>query len=172
VKILNRREKLFLSLTGTVITAALLYRYAVTPFFESVERTRREIASATGKLKKYRALVGQKASITATAGQGDVQGELRDSLVTVLFELESIARKTGVQIVDIRPGVQKQNNQIIVDIRLEGSLSHYIGFIYEVEHSLMLFSLKRTQLGIKPNIAGLEGNCTIAVPLQVDGGTG
>jgi DNA-directed RNA polymerase subunit F len=171
-KILNQREKIVLWLTIGIIAAAVLLNYAITPLFQAGERTQREIVTARNKLKKYRALLGQKDTLAAVAGIQDVQeklsGKPRDSLVAVLFELENMAKKAGVQIVDIRPQVQKQNRQIMVDMRMEGALAQYISFIYDVEHSLLLFQIKRTQLGVKPNVAGLEGNFTIVVPLQVE----
>jgi len=92
----------------------------------------------------------------------------------MLAELERLASASGIKIIDVRPQtpgeIAKAVKELVVDIRVEGSIEGLVNFIYQVENSLALLRVKRLQIGAKPNTQELEGSFTLVQTLGLASG--
>lgn len=171
IKLLKKREKIILCLIIGVILFNLIFNFIISPVMAKYVNLNEEITVASVKLRKYKALLGQKEKIQKKYADkfNSVSGlpEFRqDSLVSALSELQNLAKSADIRIIDLRPqqGAKTSNQpykEIIIDMRAEGSMEGYLKFIYDIENSLWILRIKKFQLLAKSNSAALEGVFTI-----------
>ncbi len=169
LRILTKRERIILYLTGGVFVFAVSFNFCIAPILNRNDILNKEISLGRAKLKKYLWLLSQKDYIQSKYSKFSstlqVSGEQPDSLVSILAELESIAQKANIRIIDIRPQASRGSGlyqELIIDLRAEGAMEGYLSFIYNLENSLSLLRIKRFQLTVKPNAAVLEGSFSIS----------
>lgn len=172
IKLLNKREKLVFNLAVAAILFMLIFNFIISPIMARYVQLNKEIAVTRAKLSKYMVLLSQKEKIQKQYSDkfNSVPSlpELKqDYLVLVLSELQDLAKKAEISIIDLRPqqGVKSGsplNKEIIIEMRTEGSMEGYFKFIYDIENSLWILDIKKFQLLTKGNSAVLEGVFTIA----------
>ena len=168
IKVLTKRERKILYLTTGVIIFSIVFNILIAPFFKKNEDLNKEINLTRAKLRKYLWLLAQKETIQDKYKKLSPNFKLsgqEDTIVSVLSELENLAKNANIHIVDIRPQSSKSSNlykEFSIDLRAEGDMEGYLKFIYDIEHSLLSLTVKRLQLSIKPNTQVLEGAFTIA----------
>ncbi len=163
---------MILWLTVAVVISAVSFNFLSETVFKKNEALNKEISVTRVKLKKYLWLLAHKEGIQNKYKQFSSVTELtpetkKDTLVTVLSELETIAQGSNIRILDLRPQGQKEL-EALVDLRTEGSIEDYLKFIYNIENSLSLLRIKRLQLNAKPNSQTLEGNFSISRSIFLD----
>lgn len=157
-KTLAQREKVLLYGALTLFILSAAFGAFVRPAAKKNAELNRQIQSGRIKIKKYGRLLSQKDIL-----QEKYAGFLRSSKgLTSLEEIEQMAQDANVRIVDIRPQALKRagapgGGVAAIDIRLEATLPDYLKFIYDIEHSLFLFSIKRFQLNARADSGLLEG---------------
>ncbi len=169
-KVFSRREKVTFWLTLIVIGGSVLFNFIVLPWVNSNERLNKEIAVASARLNKYISLLGRKDEITAKLNSFSSPAQLADqrgdSTIAILSQIESIAKDSGVRIVDIRPqsGYRQEAGltAALVDVRIEADMAGMLKFAYSVENSLVLLQISRFQISVKPNNTLLEGYFSIS----------
>ncbi|MBM3246455.1 MAG: hypothetical protein FJZ13_03895 [Candidatus Omnitrophica bacterium] len=168
-KILSKREKIILYVAIGVIVFSLGFNFLIAPGLGRNDVLNREISMVRTKLKKYRWLLSQKDYIQNKYNKFSstlkLPGEQADTLTGALAELENLAKDANVRIIDLRPQPTinpSEYQEIIIDLRAEGTMEGYLKFIYNLENSLSLLKIKRFQLSAKPNNPALEGNFSIS----------
>lgn len=168
LKNLNRREKNILAASIAVIIIAVGYKAIVEPILADNDSLNQQITLTRLKLRNYLRLLNQKdvlqaeyAKISNLAGMPK-EGE--DVSTGVLEEIEELAKKSDVRIIDMRPQIQKSpaSKENSVELRAEGDMESYLKFIYSIENSMVLLQIKRFQLSSKLDSANLEGNFLIS----------
>lgn len=169
VKFLTPRERFLLGTAALVIVSSLLLCFFFVPFFEKNAALSVEVRTAVYKLRKYKQLLKNKKQIEALAASCSPilrpAGHDAEAPEAVLFELENLAKDSGIRLIDIRPQGNKSGtlfSEILIDIRSEGELQGYLKFMYSLEHSLFLFELRKIQLKSKPNSSVIEAGFTIS----------
>lgn len=163
-RVINKREKVFLYLTIMVVIFSIGFNFLINPLLQKNDKLNKEINRNKAKLTKYTWLLSQKDYIqnkysNLIAGV-DLSAKGQDRLISVLSELENLAKTANIRIIDLRPeggrgtGLSKEIN---IDLRTEGVIEDYLKFIYDIENSLALLRIKRFQLNAKPNTPLLEG---------------
>lgn len=161
LRILTRREKIILSLTIAVIIFAISFNTLINPILTKNDTLNKEIELTRTKLSKYLRLLSQKDKIQHTL----ISSQPADRLVNALSELENLAKQANIRIIDLRPQTPKSlalYKEVPIDLRTEGTLEGYLKFIYSIENSLSLLSIRRFQLNAKPNTQTLEGSFSIS----------
>ncbi len=172
IKLLRKREKVILYLAIAIILFMLIFNFIISPVMAKYANLNKEISVTSAKLRKYTALLGQKEKIqekysdkfNSVSGLPEFNG---DSLVTALSELQHLAKRADIRIIDLRPrqgaktGSQPYK-EIIIDMRAEGSMEGYLKFIYDIENSFWILRIKKFQLLAKSNSTDLEGVFTIS----------
>lgn len=173
-KVFTKREKIILHLTICVIVFAISFNTFVNPVLTKNDTLNKEINITRTKLSKYLRLLSQKeniqskySSITSSVG---IFSQQTDKSVNALAELENLAKRANIRIIDLRPQTTKSlalYKELPIDLRTEGTMENYLRFIYDMENSLLLLRIKRMQLNALPNTQTLEGNFSIA-QLSID----
>ncbi len=166
-RILSSREKKILYITVGVIIFSFVFNTLISPFLKKNEDLNKEINITGAKLIKYMWLLAQKETIQGKYKKLSSSLKLpeqEDTIVSVLSELENLAKNANIHIVDIRPQIPRSPDsykELFIDLRAEGDMQGYLKFVYDIEHSLLSLTIKRLQLNIKPNTQVLEGVFTI-----------
>jgi len=169
-RLLTKRERIISYIAAAVVIFSIAFNFLLAPALKTNDILNKEINLARAKLYRYAVLLSQKEEIQnkyskfSEALGGAQQKE--DTFVSVLSELEGLAKNANIHIVDIRPqsasakssGLYKEAS---IDLRTEGPMDSYIKFIYSVENSLLLLKIKKLQLAARPNSQVLEGNFSI-----------
>lgn len=172
IKLLKKREKIILYLVIGVVLFSFIFNFIISPVMAKYANLNKEITVTSVKLKKYMALLSQKERIQKKyADEFNSVSSLsefkQDSLVAALSELQNLAKNADIRIIDLRPQqgvktVSQPYKEIIIDMRVEGSMDGYFKFIYDIENSLWILRIKKFQLLSKSNSVALDGIFTIA----------
>ena len=169
LRVLNKREKIIFYATMGTIISALVFNFVVLPVMARNERLNKEIGRTRFKLIKYLRLLSQKEVLENKYQKLFSDLKLtrtkEDTLVGALSELERLAGSASIKIIDIRPqmNVETQNaEEIAIDLRTEGGIEGYLKFMYDLENSLSLLTVKRMQLLTQPTSQTIEGSFTIS----------
>lgn len=168
-RIITKREKIILYITIGVIVFSIGFNFLFMPLLTKNDNLNKEINISRVKLTKYLRLLSQKDSLqtkySKLAQDFKVSSRQEGALVTTLAELENMAKNSNIRIVDIRPQAPKSADlykEVIIELRTEGTMESYLGFIYTLENSLLLLRIKKIQLNAKPNTPHLEGIFSIS----------
>ena len=175
IKILNKREKIVLWLTLGVIIFSLIFNFLIAQVLNKNDNLNKEIKRTQAKLKRSLRLLSQKDYIRSKYSKflplDNVSGEPQDTAVSVLSELERLAKSANIRIIEIRPETAKKlglYKEIFVDLRAEGAMEGYLKFIYDIEHSPLLLKIKKFQVAAKPNTPVLESNLSLSQLLVLE----
>lgn len=162
-RILSKREQIILYITISVIIFSVAFNFFIAPVLSKNDNLNKEINFTRSKLKKYMRLLAQKdiirsknSKFSSTHGSS---GEEENS-VSALSELENLASKANILIIDIRPDSAKNllnYKETVIELRAEADIEGYLRFIYDIEHPPSSFTVKKLQLSAKPNSRLLEG---------------
>lgn len=176
IKVITKRERIILFITVGLIFFSIVFNYAISPVLTKNDNLNKEINLASAKLKKYLKLLSQKDIIEAKynerfASVSRQSEQKKDSLVAVLTELEELAKRANIRIIDVRPEAARDLNlhkEISVDLRAEGNTEGYLKFIYDIENSPLFLRIRRFQFNTKPNTQALEGIFSISQPSALE----
>jgi Tfp pilus assembly protein PilO len=168
-RILNNREKIILFVTLWLISLSLAYNFILEPLLNRYSTLNQEIGAVKAKIKKYLLLLSQKEDIQKKyerlSSPAFSPGEEKGGLVGILAEIESLAKNSGINILDIRPQTPRSGQtykEALIELRTEGVMESYLKFIYDIENSLFLLRIKEFQLNSKPNSQLLEATFFIS----------
>lgn len=168
--VLTRREQLILYATLFVIGFSILFSLVILPLLNRDEALSKQIDVAQAKFTKYAALLSQKDAIQNAYNKFSqtfkVSGQEENTALSVLTELENLAKSAKINIIDIKPQTQKNiaayYKEVLIDLKTEGTMEGYLKFIYNIENSLALLKIKKFQLNSKTNSPTLEGSFLIS----------
>jgi Tfp pilus assembly protein PilO len=169
LRIISKRERIILYLTTGVILFSLVFNFLISPLLKRQGSLNKEINITRLRLKKYLRLLNQEDEIknkyNKFASGKNLTNETQDAAVSALSALETLARDSGIRIIDVRPQSAKAVDlykEIFIDLRTEGAIEGYLKFLYNVENSLTLLRIKRFQLNAKPNSQLLDGSFSVS----------
>lgn len=166
-RILSKREKLILYICIGVVVFGITFRFILHPVILKYSSLNQDIRISRSRLVKYRQILRQKDDIRNKYSRFDLNLSLseqpQDTYVAVLSEIEHLSKTSGIRIIDVRPQdrIASPKKEIIIDLRIEGTLEGYMRFIYDVENSLLLLRIRRLQLSVKPASLALEGSFSV-----------
>jgi len=180
IKALNKREKIILSATFSVIASSIAFNLFIGPALKRSDALNKEISLTKSRLRKYLQLLSEKDGLQRKYDKFfkhlGLSEEDEKAPLGALSELEKLSKASGIRILDIRPqgpsgrpGAQKAS---AIDLRAEGTMEEYIRFIYAVESSSLFLRIKKFQLSAKPNTSALEGVFSVDQVSLTSGGIG
>lgn len=173
-RLFTKREKIIFYLAATVIVFYVIFNSLLEPVFSKNAELNKQINFTRARLIKYSRLLRQKEKIQGRINKFSSKinvSEKQDKLMSVLSELENLAKVANVRIVDIRPQASRGLNtykELQIDLRTEGAMENYLKFIYDIENSLLLLKINRFQLTALPASGLLEGNFSLSQLSVVD----
>jgi len=155
---LSRREKLLVVAVAVLVSAWLLFAFAVKPAIERTETLTRVISEKQDELQKLRARSNEYTFLCDSLGNLYTKVASQEKEFELLPFLESLIRECGLTAVKMEQHVSQLDPkyyETIVEIRLEGlTLKQLVDFFWKVESSEVLAKIK--SLYIKKNLTNTD----------------
>lgn len=152
----SKRERLVFYIAISFILVMLLDRLIISPIYLNLKSLDKEIAERQATLKQDLRILAQKERIKAEAGKYSPFVNVPKSdeeVVTVLLkEIEGVAAKSAIYLVDMKPGGVKtegSNKKYMVNVSCEGKMEQIADFMYNIESSSKLLRIERYQIAPK-----------------------
>ncbi len=152
------RERLLVSVAGSLLAAALAYSAVVSPVLAAVERggQRRELADQelrviTRLAREYEAVQGPLGTVERRIREGS-RGNLRTTL-------ENLARQAFIKVESMEPQASPANEsyrETKVEVGLKSvDLESTIKYLHEIEDSAQVLSVKSLRIRARPDKSAL-----------------
>lgn len=150
---LSPRERLIFNLSAAFIFLMLLDRMVISPISSQIDALNKETEQEEATIKKNLRLLAQKDKIIAQSSK--FESYLNSSLsqdeevTAMLKELEDLANKNSVYLIDLKPGDIKQSGgtkKYMINLSLEAQMDQLAVFMYGVESSDRLFTIEKYQI--------------------------
>lgn len=151
---LSKRERLILNMSILFVVVTFLDRLVISPIFSQIEALNRETRQEETRIKKNLRILSQKDKIIAESGKfesylGSSQSD-EEEVTAFLKEVEDLANKNSVYLVDMKPGDIKKEpdstKKYTINLNLEAQMEQLVAFMYGVESSERLFTIEKYQL--------------------------
>ena len=167
---LSPKEKVIFYAACAVVSLLLLDRLIVSPVFYKIESLDSQIKEREGSARKNLRVLAQKDRIQAagasySAFSGNKFGSEDEEITAFLKEIEVMANKSSVYLIDIKPGNSKltpQARKYLVNLNCEAQMEQVIDFMYAIENSSKLLTIERYQISSKSKDSSLS-RCNIVV---------
>jgi len=153
---LSRREKIILYITAVVLALLILMKLIVEPIYSNIKSLDREIVDRESQIKSDMKIVARKDRIRAETktytSYVTVPASEDEAMTALLKEIEGLANKSQVYVVDIKPGGVREADsakKYMVSITCEGKMEQITDFLYAIESSNKLFKVERYQISPK-----------------------
>ena len=149
IRILAQREKNILIVALAMVVLAIIYNSVVRPLLVKNELLDEEIERLQAQWVQAKALAARARIIDEKfdfyLSQFGRAGAKEESVSSALSEIEKVARKTGVQLTDLKPmGVLKggYDDQLSVRVTSSSEFLKIIRFLYELQLSPYFFNVE------------------------------
>ena len=167
---LSKKERLMLYVAGTIVSALFLDRLIISPVFSRLKGLDEEIREKEISVRKNIRILSQKDRIRASSANygsfsGGKLGSDEEEMTSFMKEMEDMANKSSVYLVDIKPGAvkgQEQFKKYFVTLNCEAQMEQIVDFMYGLENSSRFFTIERYQITPKAKDSSLA-RCSIAV---------
>lgn len=172
---LSRKEKIGLSLALAFITVAVLDRLIVSPIRSRVRQINQNIQISEKQLAHDLRNVRQKDQIEKQfekfVGYVERSGSDEEEVAKILGEIESLARQSGIYLVDMKPQAPKDIDfykEYTIEIEVEGEMIPLTKFLHQLNTSPQLLRIKKLRLTSKEEgQAGLKASMVITKVLVI-----
>ena len=147
----------------------VLDRTVISPIFTQIEALNKETRQEEVAIKKNLRLLAQKDNILAQSSK--FESYLNSSLsqdeevTAMLKEIEDLANKNSVYLIDLKPGDIKQSGatrKYMINLSLEAQMDQLAVFMYGVESSDRLFTIEKYQIEPKSRESSVA-RCTMVI---------
>lgn len=152
----SRKEKIGLIVAVFFISGAILDRAVVSPINSKFRQLNQEIKITEKQLSRHlRNLIGKdliKRKYQKYITYVKKVGSDEEEVAKVLAEIEGLARKSGVSLVDIKPQPLKEVNfyeGCAVEVEANGDMNGMIHFLYQLNSSTQLLRAEKLRLSTK-----------------------
>ena len=167
---LSKKEKIVFYIAIFVVSLLILDRAIISPIFSKIRSLNKEIQDKQTTIKKNLRILSQKDRILQESSKySSFLGQTKlgdDEQVTlVLKELESLANKSSVYLVDMKPAGIKESGsskRIMVNLNCEAQMEQLVDFMYNMENSESLISIEKYQITPKAKESSVA-KCSISV---------
>jgi len=169
----SKKEKRIFYAAVCLIIIFLVERLIFHPVFSKLDSMDEEIYKNEQDIRRSLQILSQKEEILSEKNkyahliEGVVSEE--EEAVSILKEIEGIANKSSVYLVDLKPaGLKKADNmnKYIVNLNLEAQMEQLISFMYEVEASLKWLSIEKYEITPKSKDSSIA-KCNLVVSKRV-----
>ncbi len=166
---LSPRERLIFNLSAAFVLLMILDRTVISPIFSQIETLNKETQQQEATIKKNLRLLAQKDKILAQSSK--FESYLNSSLsqdeevTAMLKEIEDLANKNSVYLIDLKPGDIKQSGatkKYLINLSLEAQMDQLAVFMYGVESSDRLFTIEKYQIEPKSRESSVA-RCTMII---------
>jgi len=166
---LSKREKLVLYLAVFFVSLTLLDRLVISPISSKMRALDKEIRDKASGIKKDLRILAQKDRISAESVKYnsflDKNKSEEEETASLLKEIESLASKSTVYLIDMKPGGVKEvdrSKKYLVNLNCEAQMEQLVDFMYNIENSLKLLIIEKYQINPKSRDSSIA-RCTMTV---------
>ncbi len=153
---LAKREKMVLYTAVAVLSITVMDRGIISPFLSKIKSLDTDIQKKEKEIKNALHVLGLKNRISAEIVQyasyiGGAQSE-EEHVTLLLKEIEIIASKSSVYLVDMKPAGAKNTAACVkymVTVNIESAMDKLIDFMYAIESSNKLLTVQKYQVSPK-----------------------
>lgn len=166
---LSKRERIIFCVTISFVSLLFLDRLVISPVFFKMQSLDKKIREKKASIKKTLRILAEKDRIEHEKNKFSpysISASSKEERMTELLkEIESLANKALVYLIDIKPIGTKEDNLIqkyLVSIRFEAQMEQLINFIYNIESSEKLLTIERYRITTESKESSIV-NCNMLV---------
>ncbi|MFH0838764.1 MAG: GspMb/PilO family protein [Candidatus Omnitrophota bacterium] len=166
---LSKREKTILYVALSVFTITLLDRLIIYPISSKIKSLNSEIQEKELAIKKNLRIWLKKDKILAeSARYSEVfvfSKSDEEELTTVLKEIETLANRSSVYLIDMKPAGLKQvgsSKRYMVNLNCEAQMEQLIEFMYNIENSNKILTIEKYQITPKARESSVA-KCSMSI---------
>ena len=153
---LAKKERIGLFIASTVVLLAFADRLVVSPIRGVIRQLNREIEMREEELRRDIMSLNEKKAISKEYEKYTQYvtkaGSDEEEVAKILAEIEEIARKSNVNLVDITPQAPKEIDfyrEYAAEIEIEGQTSSIVSFLYRLSNSTLLLRAQKLRINLK-----------------------
>lgn len=153
---LSKREKIIFYAVIFFISLSLLDRIIISPIYSKMKTLNEEIQEKESNIKKNIHILSQKDKISAEINKyASFLSSLKledGQLISILKEIETLANKNSVYLVDMKPVGLKDLGSLkkyLVNLNCEAQMEQLAEFMYTIEISNRLLTIEKYQINPK-----------------------
>lgn len=166
---LSKREKLIFYLSVFFVSLTLLDRLVISPVSSKMRALDKEIQDKETGIKRDIKILAQKDRIAAESTKYnsflDKTKSEEEETSSLLKEIESLAGKSTVYLIDMKPGGVKevgQSMKYLVNLNCEAQMEQLVDFMYDIENSLKLLIIEKYEISPKTRESSVA-RCSMTV---------
>ena len=170
---LSKREKLVLYGTVIVVSVTVMDRLVIAPIFDKMRSLDKEIEDKETSIRRNQHILAQQNRILAESSKYDsLTKSLKSSedvMTSFLKEIENLANKSQVYVVDLKPGDVKNLGSVkkyLANVNCEAQPEQLAEFMYSIENSNELLTIERYQISPK-SIESSIAKCSMTISRTV-----
>lgn len=153
---LSKREKIIFYAAISFVSLTLLDRLIISPIYSKIKSLNEEIRERESSIKKNLHILAQKDRISFeiakyTSFLNNAKSE-EEEITSALKEIEGLANKAGVYLVDMKPVGLKPagaSKEYLINLNCEAQMEQLIDFMYNIENSNKLLTIEKYQISPK-----------------------
>lgn len=153
---LSKKEKMIFYLAVFFVSLALLDHLIVSPISSKINSLNKEIQEKELAIKKFLHLIVLKDKILAESKKysslvDDTESQ-EEEMTSILKEIENLANKTSVYLIDMKPAGFKETGsakKYQINLNCEAQMEQLTDFMYSIENSNKLLTIEKYQLSPK-----------------------
>ncbi|MFC1807840.1 type 4a pilus biogenesis protein PilO [Candidatus Omnitrophota bacterium] len=156
---LSGKEKLILACAVIFVLSALIDRLVITPIGDKIGSINQQIKLDESQLKRHLRNFNQRADVKKEydkyAPYVKKVGSDEEETAKILGEIEELARKADVRLVDMKPRPPEEVDfykEYTVELEAEGEMNTVVTFLFKLNSSTQL--LRAEKLRINPKEKG------------------
>jgi Tfp pilus assembly protein PilO len=154
---LSKREKFIVYAASFFIIMTILDRTVINPIYSKINSLNNQIKDRQASIAQDLHILAQKDRILNEskkyASFMDGTQPEEETVTGLLKEIENIANKSSLYIVDMKPSGLKEEKdntrKYLVNLNCEGQMEQIMDFMYNIENSNMLLTIERYQISPK-----------------------
>jgi len=168
---MSSRERLLTALVILCVSAVLLDRFVLGPWWRHTHQVRQEIERLEADIRAYDQLLTRRPQVLAEVEAYSTYIRQVDAgqveMAELLREIEAMGKGSGMILGEVKPlSLEEREGPLqeeALEVHYSGSLKQWIHFIYLIQTSRSMFHIERAIVALQTNEAELlEGSLRLS----------
>ncbi|MCM8791981.1 MAG: type 4a pilus biogenesis protein PilO [Candidatus Omnitrophica bacterium] len=166
---LSKRERRIFYFTVGVLFILFVDRLVIGPIILRIDTLNKEIFEKQNAINRSLQILAQREKIKQQINKMSIFLEnLRsssDEMTSLLKEVERLANKSAVYLVDMKPGGLKEAGffkKYVINLNCEAQMPQLVEFMYNIESSHRLMTIEKYEITPKSKETGVA-SCTMTI---------
>jgi Tfp pilus assembly protein PilO len=166
---LNKRDRFIFYIVAVFLSMVLFERLMINPIYSKIKSFNEEINKREARINKSLRILAQKDKISAESQEYSsfvTKGvSEEEEFTSFLRDVEDLANKNSVYLVDLKPGGAKEvgsAKKYIVLLNCEAQMEQIVNFMFNIENSDKLLTIEKYQINPKSKESTVA-QCNMAI---------